>query len=116
MGGIFAIIYIVSNGKWVGFGDAKLLFLIGLVLGYPLGFLSMIISVWIAALVGIVLMLSGKANRKTALPFGSFLAGVSILIIVFQNEITAYFFKPFLFKIVLIIAGIGILSFLKLSF
>ncbi|MEK7076072.1 MAG: prepilin peptidase [Patescibacteria group bacterium] len=92
MGGIFAIIYIVSNGKWVGFGDAKLLFLIGLVLGYPLGFLSMIISVWIAALVGIVLMLSGKANRKTALPFGSFLAGVSILIIVFQNEITAYFF------------------------
>ena len=90
MGGIFAIIHLVSNGEWVGLGDAKLLFLIGLALGYPLGFLSMILSVWIAALVGIGLMLSGKANRKTALPFGSFLAGVSILIIIFQNEIQKF--------------------------
>ncbi len=87
LGGIFAIIHIASNGKWVGFGDAKLLFLIGLVLGYPLGFLSLILSVWVAALVGIGLMLFGWANRKTPLPFGSFLAGVAILIIIFQNEI-----------------------------
>ncbi len=85
LGGIFAIIYLASNGKWVGLGDAKLLFLIGLVLGYPLSFLSMILSVWIAALVGIGLMMLGRANRKTALPFGSFLAGVSILIIIFQK-------------------------------
>jgi len=92
LGGIFAIIHIASSGEWVGFGDAKLLFLIGLVLGYPLGFLSMILSIWIAALVGIGLMLSGKANRKTALPFGSFLAGISILIIIFQNEIITQFF------------------------
>ncbi len=92
LGGIFAIIHTVSNGNWIGFGDAKLLFLIGLVLGYPLGFLSMIFSIWIAALVGIGLMLSGKATRKTALPFGSFLAGISILIIIFQNEITNQFF------------------------
>src|SRR3989338_3029940 len=92
LGGIFAIIYLVSKGEWVGFGDIKLLFLVGLVLGYPLGFLSMILSVWIAALVGIGLIILGKANRKTALPFGSFLSGVSILVIIFQNEITDYFF------------------------
>lgn len=87
LGSIFAIIHISSKGEGAGLGDAKLLFLIGLVLGYPLGFLSMILSVWIAALVGIGLMLFGKANRKTALPFGSFLAGISILVIIFQNEI-----------------------------
>ncbi len=87
MGGIFAIIHTASSGEWVGFGDAKLLFLIGLALGYPLGFISMILSVWIAALTGIGLMIFGRATRKTALPFGSFLAGVSILIIIFQNEI-----------------------------
>jgi len=95
LAGIFAIIYVASSGKWLGFGDVKLLFLIGLVLGYPLGFVSLVLSVWLAALVGIGLMMSGKANRKTALPFGSFLAGVSILIIIFQNEIqkiTRYFF------------------------
>ena len=87
MGGIFAIIHLSSKGEWVGFGDAKLIFLIGLVLGYPLGFLALIFSVWAAALVGIILMLLRRANRKTALPFGSFLAGISIIIIIFQNEI-----------------------------
>lgn len=91
LGGIFAIIYLVSNGEWVGFGDAKLLFLIGLTLGYPLGFLSLMLSVWLAALVGVGLMVSGKASRKTALPFGSFLAGVSIMVIIFQNEINQFF-------------------------
>lgn len=87
MGGIFAILHIASKGEWAGFGDAKLMFLIGMVLGYPLGFLSMIISVWIAALTGIGLILFSKATRKTALPFGSFLAGISILTIIFQNEL-----------------------------
>ena len=87
MGGIFAIIHIASKGVWTGFGDAKLLFLIGLTLRYPLGFLSMTLSVWMAALTGIGLIILGKASRKTALPFGSLLAGVSILIIIFQNEI-----------------------------
>src|SRR3989344_5685126 len=87
LGGIFAIMYLVSRGKWVGLGDAKLLFLLGLALSYPLGFLSLLLSVWLAAFVGIGLMILGKANRKTALPFGSFLAGVSILIIIFQNEL-----------------------------
>lgn len=87
MGGIFAIIHLSSKGEWMGFGDAKLMFLIGLILGYPLGFLVLIFSVWTAALVGIILILSGKANRKTALPFGSFLTGISIIIIIFQNEL-----------------------------
>lgn len=88
MGGIFAIIHIVSKGVWIGLGDAKLMFLIGMALSYPLGFLSLLFSVWIAALVGIVLMMFGKASRKTALPFGSFLAGVSILIIIFQKIVS----------------------------
>jgi prepilin signal peptidase PulO-like enzyme (type II secretory pathway) len=87
LGGIFAIMHLVSRGVWLGLGDAKLVFLIGLALGYPLGYLSVILSIWIAALVGIGLMILGLANRKTALPFGSFLAGVSILVIIFQNEI-----------------------------
>lgn len=90
LGGIFAIIYLVSKKKWVGWGDIKLLFLTGLVLGYPLGFLAMIFSVWAGAIAGLVLITLGKATRKTALPFGSFLAGVSILIIIFQNEIQKF--------------------------
>lgn len=90
LGGIFAIIFIVSRGKWVGFGDVKLLTLIGLLFGYPLGFLALLISIWLGAFWGIGLMVLKRATMKTALPFGIFLSIVSIIFIIFQNEIQLF--------------------------
>lgn len=86
----FAIIYAVSKGKWMGFGDVKLVFLIGLVAGYPLGFWVIILSVWTAGIVGVVLMVSGKATGKTPLPFGSFLSAVLMIFIIFKYAIEAH--------------------------
>ena len=83
----FAIIYLASRGEWMGFGDVKLVFAIGLVLGYPLGIFAMVVAVWTAALWGIILLLLKKANRKTALPFGSFLSAATIVFIIFENVI-----------------------------
>ena len=87
VGSIFAIICLGSQGKWMGLGDAKLVFLIGLVLGYPLGVLAILLSVWTAALVGMALVSTKRATLKTALPLGTFLASSAILIIIFQNEL-----------------------------
>ncbi len=86
-GAFFATIYVLSRGEWMGFGDVKLAFVIGLMLGYPLGFFAITISIWLAALSGILMILLKKATLKTALPFGSFLAAVSIVMIIFQNEV-----------------------------
>ena len=87
LGGFFAILYVVSHGKWIGLGDAKLSLLIGLVLGYPLGALAVVFSIWIAALVGMVLIIMRRASLKSELPFGSFLSIISIIFIIFQNEL-----------------------------
>lgn len=84
---IFAIMHIVSRGRWMGLGDAKLVFLIGVVFGYPLGVLSVLLSVWTAALIGVGLIAAKKATLKTALPLGTFLAFSSIVFIIFQNEL-----------------------------
>lgn len=92
-GGFFGIINLVSRGRWVGLGDAKLAFLMGLILGYPLGFLSIVLSVWLAALFGMGLVVFGRAGLKTALPFGSFLAAVLIFFIIFQNELQKIIYK-----------------------
>ena len=83
----FAIIYLVSKGGAIGFGDVKLVFIIGLILGYPLGLLAIIFAIWGGALWGLVLMGFGKATRKTALPFGSFLSLSTIIFIIFNNGI-----------------------------
>jgi len=88
---IFAIMHMVSRGHWMGLGDAKLVFLIGVVFGYPLGILSVLLSVWTAALIGMGLVVARKATLKTALPLGTFLASSSIIFIIFQNELQKIF-------------------------
>lgn len=88
----FGIIFLVSHGEWIGFGDVKLAFLTGFVLGYPLALLATIAAVWAGAIWGLALMARGKANLKTALPFGSFLSAVTILFIIF-NDKTSFIFE-----------------------
>lgn len=83
----FVIIYLVSRGRAMGFGDVKLAFILGLILGYPLGLLVIIIAIWSGALWGMILMILGKATRKTALPFGTFLSAVTTIFIIFNNNI-----------------------------
>lgn len=76
-GAFMGLVYIASRGG-MGDGDVRLAPLLGAYLGWLnlsfvpaglfLGFLS-------GAVVGSVLMLVGKAGRRTAVPFGPFLAG-----------------------------------------
>jgi len=87
IGFLFAIIYLASQGRWMGLGDAKLVLLIGFVLSYPHGILAILISIWLAALVGMALILIKKATLKTALPLGTFMAAISIIFMIFENEL-----------------------------
>lgn len=92
---IFAILYTVSRGKKMGFGDVKLAFLIGLILGYPFGFLAIVGGVWLAAIGAIILLVLKKAGLQDAIPLGSALAFSTILSIIFYYEILplAIFFR-----------------------
>jgi leader peptidase (prepilin peptidase)/N-methyltransferase len=83
----FAILYAGSRGKGLGFGDVKLGLLIGLMLGYPFGATSVIMGVWAAALVGLGLVITGKATRKDALPLGSFLTAAAIISLIFSYDL-----------------------------
>lgn len=83
---VFAAFFAINfiRPAWMGFGDVRLAGLIGLALGW-LGTWTVVIGFMAAnllgALVGIGLMLGGRANRRTALPYGVFLAAGSILAI-----------------------------------
>ena len=86
-GGIFALIYWASKGKWIGFGDVKLTAAIGLLFGALDGFFVIYVAVVVGAVVGVILLIARKANLKTKIPFGSFLAGASIIFILFGKII-----------------------------
>ena len=76
----FAINFI--RPAWMGFGDVRLSALIGLALGW-LGAWTVVVGFLAAnllgAVVGICLIAAGRAGRRTALPYGVFLAAGSIL-------------------------------------
>jgi len=80
---IMAVIYFASRGG-MGDGDVRLAPLLGLHLGYvslaivPVG---LFFGFLIGAVVGVVMMAASKAGRKTALPFGPFLAAGTVLAI-----------------------------------
>jgi leader peptidase (prepilin peptidase) / N-methyltransferase len=75
----FALLWLVSGGRWMGLGDAKLALPMGWILGVSLGFSSIIIAFWTGAAVGIVLMATdkifhrGNVSMKSEIPFAPFL-------------------------------------------
>lgn len=71
--GFFLFIVLVSRGKWMGVGDIKLAFLMGLLLGFPYILVALFFSFLIGAIIGIGLILAKRKTMKSEVPFGPFL-------------------------------------------
>lgn len=75
----FAFLWLVSKGKWMGFGDAKLAVGIGLLLGLSGGIAALFLAFWSGALYGVLHILWNRVHGrkhislKSAIPFGPFL-------------------------------------------
>lgn len=82
----FLLIVLVTKGKGMGLGDVKLAFLMGLALGWPSILLALFLSFMSGAVAGIGLMVAGKKDLKSQIPFGPFLAGSTILLIALNSQ------------------------------
>jgi leader peptidase (prepilin peptidase)/N-methyltransferase len=72
--GFFALLWLVSRGRWMGLGDAKLFFGTSLFLSSFVALLAVLLSFWSGAIVGLALMASRrKVTMKTELPFAPFI-------------------------------------------
>jgi leader peptidase (prepilin peptidase)/N-methyltransferase len=64
----------VSHGRWMGFGDVKLAFLIGVFLNYPLILVGLFSAFLLGAIIGLGFVIFDKKKFKNQIPFGPFLA------------------------------------------
>ena len=72
----FLFLYVATQGKGIGFGDVKLAFFIGVVLGWwQWAVIAMFIAFLTGAVVGVILIFTGSKTMKSALPFGPFMLG-----------------------------------------
>jgi prepilin signal peptidase PulO-like enzyme (type II secretory pathway) len=88
-GGFFWLIYQLSKGNWIGGGDVKLGFLLGLVLATPM---LAVLCIFLASVFGMVYSLPMLASKKlktsSKVPFGPFLIAGAITAMLFGRQIT----------------------------
>ncbi len=80
----FLLLVIISRGRWMGMGDVKLVFFLGLILGWPKILASLLLAFWSGALVSIILILTKKKTIKSQIPFGPFLVFSAFLFLFFD--------------------------------
>ena len=71
--------FLIRHEEGMGFGDVKMLAMIGAFLGWELMLATLLVSTILGSLIGVGLIVAKKGNLKTALPFGCFLAIGSLL-------------------------------------
>lgn len=94
--GAFALFFAIHFARpaWLGFGDVRLAALLGFGLGWIgpwylfIGFMAANLA---GALLGLSLMVAGRATRTTALPYGVFLGAGSILAVLVAAPIIAWY-------------------------
>ncbi len=93
--GMFYILFQVSSGKWIGGGDVKLAFALGLLAGSFGSALSVIfLSSLLGTLYAMPLIIKNKKIRNIRVPYGPFLMGATVLAVLFYEQFHGQFLSP----------------------
>jgi prepilin signal peptidase PulO-like enzyme (type II secretory pathway) len=90
-GGAFYALAVVSQGKWMGGGDIKLAFVMGLLLGLQKTTLAMFIAFNVAAVFGLALMAIKKLTRSRLIPFGPFLMISTLISLIYGSQLINWY-------------------------
>jgi prepilin signal peptidase PulO-like enzyme (type II secretory pathway) len=72
--GFFATLWKVSSGRWIGYGDAKLAFPLGLLLGISGSFTMIVLSFWVGTIISLALIILPRFWQKRGQPHLRFLS------------------------------------------
>jgi len=89
--GFFASLWVLTKGKGMGLGDAKLMIPLGLILGWPNVLLSVFLAFITGAIFGVGLIVTGKRKLKQAIPFGPFLIMGGLIALIWGDKIVAWY-------------------------
>lgn len=92
LGGLFYCLFQISAGKWIGGGDVKLGFVLGLLAG---GFLESMLILFIASIIGTLgslpMLTKGKKGLKKRIPFGPMLILGCLIVYLFGASILDWY-------------------------
>jgi leader peptidase (prepilin peptidase)/N-methyltransferase len=83
--------YLWRRQEGMGMGDVKMLAMIGAFLGWQAVIVTLILSSFAGAMVGVGLMAGRRGGMKVALPFGTFLALGALAAMLFGDALVAWY-------------------------
>ncbi len=92
LSGIFLLMYLVSKGTWIGFGDVKIAVSLGLIVGTPaLALMVIFVASLFGTLVALPALLSAKKNMNHTIPFGPYLMIATVFVFLFGQVVTDWY-------------------------
>ena len=93
---VYWLFKLVTGKEGMGFGDFKLLAAIGAWCGWQVLPLTILLSSFIGAAVGIALMVFARHGRSVPIPFGPYLGAAGIVALFWGPQITRQYFNQFM--------------------
>jgi len=87
----FLAIFLLSRGLWMGFGDVKLAFLLGLILGFPNIVTGLFLAFLFGAIIGVALLMLQKKGLKSEVPFAPFLIAGTFVAMFWGQELLRWY-------------------------
>ena len=92
LGGLFWLLFQVSGGKWIGGGDVRLGYLLGLLAMTPVKTtLLLFLASLLGTMVALPLLATHKSQLKAKLPFGPFLIAAAIIVVLYGANILSWY-------------------------
>ena len=91
----FLAIVLISRGKWMGMGDVKLAFLMGLFLSSPKILVALFLAFLVGAIIGVGLIAAQKKTLKSEVPFGPFLVTGTFIALFWGGNIINWYLHLF---------------------
>lgn len=93
LSGIYLLLWLISKGQWIGFGDVKLGLGLALLLAdWKLAFIALFAANFIGCLIVIPGMITKKITRKTRVPFGPLLIAGAVLAMLVGRYVVDWYF------------------------
>lgn len=86
-------LFLITNGRGMGFGDVKLSFIFGFLLGLKGGLLVLYISFLTGGIIGAVLLISQRKGMKSTIAFGPYLVLGILVMLFFGSQINMVLYR-----------------------
>lgn len=88
--------YWITGKQGMGYGDFKLLAMLGAWFGWQALPMIILLSSFIGSLIGVTLILLRRTRRDTQIPFGPFIAGAGWIFMLYGKDVNAWYLRQFI--------------------